>query len=138
MLNQWCSQVSRVSCRLWARTLRACRAMPSIYFCAPTHNICTVCLSVSFVLPVSLGKVGWPLISKRVQQFLSSPSTTLTATVSVICSPLARWYDPSRGFTTRLICSTRELAVAFDCAVKEFGEKAAISMYSSSSSWRSN
>lgn len=64
-------------------------------------------------------QVGWPLISKRVQRFVSSPSTTVTAKVSVICSPLATWHDPGRAFTTRLACSTRELAVAVDRAMKD-------------------
>lgn len=50
---------------------------------------------------------------------MSSPSTTVTAKVSAICSPLAAWHDPGRAFTTRLACSTRELAVAVDRAMKD-------------------
>lgn len=63
-----------------------------------------------------LVKVGSPLISKRVQKFISEPATTLTAPISVICSPLGGWHDPGRGFTTRLGCSTRVLAAAVDRA----------------------
>lgn len=62
----------------------------------------------------SLFKVGSPLISKRVQKFISEPAVTLTASISVICSPLAAWHDPGRGFNTRVACSTRELAAAVD------------------------
>lgn len=73
----------------------------------------------SVVLVVVLAKVGSPLISKRVQKFISEPAATLTAPISIICSPLGGWHDPGRGFTTRLGCSTRVLAAAVDRAAGE-------------------
>ncbi|CAN0099168.1 unnamed protein product [Scytosiphon promiscuus] len=66
--------------------------------------------------PDAILQVGSPLISKRVQKFISEPAATLTAPISVICSPLGGWHDPGRGFTTRLGCSTRALAAAVDRA----------------------
>ncbi|CAM9240080.1 unnamed protein product [Ectocarpus sp. 6 AP-2014] len=73
------------------------------------------------IAPDAVLQVGSPLTSKRVQKFISEPAATLTAPVSVICSPHVAWHDPGRGFTTRLACSTRDLAAAVDAGVSSSG-----------------